>query len=197
MSTPENLDVMRLLAAAATDPQAKAELFELVKTELHRRARRLMKHERPDHTLQPTILVHDAFLALVGDSQIRWQDQAQFFRLASRAYRQILIDHARKHRAGKRGGGKRPAPIDQAPEPTDAKALEPETLLAVNEALERLALNHPESAELVELHHFGGWTLVEIAKMLGLEEEQVKSRWRVAKARLKREMSTAEDANDA
>src|SRR5262249_30290752 len=155
----------------------------LVTGELRRRARASLRHERPDPALQTTVLIDDTFLKLLGDRSIAWEDRAQFYRLAARAMWQILVDHARKARAQNEGGGARPAPLHEVPEPAAPGALGALDLLVLDEALARLAQAAPALAEVVELHHFGGWELKQIARdILGISYKQAKSRWQMAQA---------------
>ena len=190
-------DVTTLLRlASGGDRQAKNELFRLVEGELRRTAQASLSQERPGHSLQTTVLIDEAFQRLVGGPGRTWEDRAQFYRCAARAMREILVDHARQRAAGKRGGGARPGSLDQVPEPADRKPLDPLTLLALHEALDKLAVTNPEYSQIVELHHFGGWELKQIAEeVLSVSYKTVKRRWRMAKVLLYRELCG--DADDA
>jgi RNA polymerase sigma factor (TIGR02999 family) len=186
-------DITTLLGRAGRgDPQAQAELYGRVQAELRKRARAQMRNEPPTPTLQTTVLVDDAFLRLVGDRDLVWADRAQFYCCAARVMRELLVDAARRRAAAKRGS--RPAPLDRVAEPADPRCPDPLDLLAVHEALERLAGTHPELIEVVELHYFNGWDLKQIAEeILGVPYITVRRRWRRAKALLHRELSGGDD----
>jgi len=168
-----------LLAWRAGEPGALDALLPVVYAELHRQAQRALRREAPGHTLQPTALVNEAYLRLVDQSRVSWQNRAQFFGVAARCMRRILV-------AAKRGGpGVRVEPGD-----ADAAIDEPASLVAaVHEALERLAVLDPEQARLVELRYFGGLTIEETAEVLGISPATVKREWVVARAWLRRELS--------
>ncbi len=167
------------------EAQAANELLPLVYEELRRLAAAKMAHQLPGQTLQPTALVHEAFLRLTTGRQAQWQDRAHFFRAAAEAMRRILIDNARKKSRWKRGG--RLARVDL--ERLDLAAeTPPDTLLVVQEALERLAEEDGPKAELVKLRFFGGLTHAEAAEVLGLSEPTVKRHWEYARAWLLREI---------
>lgn len=187
---PPQPDVTTLLRlAGAGDRQACAELFRQVEGELRQRAHAYLRRERPDQGLQTTVLIDDVFLKLVGNPNTSWQDRAQFYRFAARAMRQLLIDHARQRNARDRGGGAGPAPLDQVPEPGAEAACDPLDLLALDEALTKLAAANPDLAEIVELHHFGGWDLKQIAEeILRVSYKRAKTRWQLARAWLRREL---------
>jgi RNA polymerase sigma factor (TIGR02999 family) len=175
-----------LLAWHAGEPGALDALLPVVYAELHRQAERALRREATGHTLQPTALVNEAYLRLVDQSRVSWQNRAQFFGVAARCMRQILVDHARARGAAKRGGpGVRLALGD-----TDAAIDEPASLVAaVHESLERLAVLDAEQARLVELRYFGGLTIEETAEVLGISPATVKREWVVARAWLRRELS--------
>jgi RNA polymerase sigma factor (TIGR02999 family) len=159
-----------------------------VYAELHRQAERALRREAIGHTLQPTALVNEAYLRLVDQSRVSWQSRAQFFGVAARCMRRILVDHARARGAAKRGGPGLRAVLRDA----DAAVDEPASLVAaVDEALERLAVLDPEQARLVELRYFGGLTIEETAEVLGVSPATVKREWVVARAWLRREISDA------
>jgi RNA polymerase sigma factor (TIGR02999 family) len=162
------------------DRAAEADLLPLVYGELRARAARALGRERPDHTLQPTALVHEAYLKLVGQEPVDWQDRTHFFAIAARLMRQILIDHARRHGSAKRGGGRRLVPLEVAGE---VAAGAPEVdLEALDEALVNLARLDREAAEVVELRYFGGLTVEETAQALGCSPSTVVRQWRAARA---------------
>jgi RNA polymerase sigma factor (TIGR02999 family) len=145
-----------------------------------------MRGERNEHTLQATALVHEAYLKLVEQRSTDWQSRAHFFGIAAQLMRRILIDHARGHLRGKRGGGQRPVPLDEAlvfsPE-------ESEEFVRLDEALDRLAKFDPRQAKIVELRYFGGLTVEETADLLGISPKTVKRDWSVAKAWLHGELA--------
>jgi RNA polymerase sigma-70 factor, ECF subfamily len=191
MSVPADLqtgEVTALLAAWRDgDPQAPGRLMPLVYDELRRLASRSMKRERPDHTLQPTALVHEAYLRLTGTSAPCWQDRIHFFAVASQVMRRLLVDHARARRTGKRGKGARALPLEAALE-VGGPYSGPEGLLALDEALRELAGYDPRKARIVELRFFGGLTLEETAEALGLSTSTVTLEARLARAWLYRRM---------
>jgi len=179
-------DVTEILStAAAGDPKAAAELLPLVYDELRQLAAARMAAESPGQTLQPTALVHDAYLRLVGRSEPRsYKDRGHFFAAAAAAMRRILIDNARRKRARKRGGGHRERePLDAvaAPEPD-------EELLALDEALGRLAAADPVKARLVELRYFAGLTGEQAAEVLGISASTADRYWAFARAWLQAEV---------
>ena len=180
-------DVTSFLAALQNAaPFASARLMPLVYDELHRLARHQMRNERPDHTLQATALVHEAYLRLVSQSDRTWQNRAHFIGVAAQVMRRILIDHARAHRATKREGMLQRVPLE---EPLLFTEQQSEELLALNEALERLAQIDARQSRVVELRFFGGLTVEETAEALGMSSKTVKRDWNVARAWLHREVS--------
>jgi RNA polymerase sigma factor (TIGR02999 family) len=156
----------------------------VVYDELHRLASRAMRGERPDHTLQTTALVHEAYLRLAG-AQVEWQDRVHFFATAARVMRRILVDHAKAKRRGKRGGGAMKIALDEAalvtPDP-------PHDLLALDEALSRLEARDERKCRIVECRFFAGMTHEETAAALGVSPATVDRELRVAKAWLVREL---------
>src|SRR5436190_3810016 len=138
--------------------EARDELFPVIYAELRRLAAGYMRHERAGHTLQPTALVHEAFLKLVDQRAVRWQNRAHFFGIAAQAMRRILVDHARAHTAGKRGDGAQKVPLDDA---IAVGGMMDVGLLALDEALTRLAAIDPQQSRVVELRFFGGLTMEE------------------------------------
>jgi RNA polymerase sigma factor (TIGR02999 family) len=168
------------------DEQALAALLPLVYDELRRLAARYMRRERPGQTLQATALVHDAYLRLLKDSHLSWQNRAHFFGIAARSMRQILIERARSRGAAKRGGSQIRVTFDPG---LIAAAQAPELdLEALDEALTRLAALDPELARVVEVRFFGGLSIEETAEALNVSPATVKRRWTVAKAWLAREL---------
>ncbi len=173
-------DITRLLRKVREgDPEAESHLAELVYRELHRLAKRCMQGERPDNTLQPTILVHDAFVKLVGYSAANWADRKHFFAVAATLMRRILIDHARETQAQRRGGGKGKLTLDDAVLVTASIS---EDLIALDEALTRLEELDPRQSKVVELRFFAGLSEGEVAKMLDLSTRTVKRDWVTARA---------------
>lgn len=153
--------------------------MQLVYPELHRRAERLLARERPGHTLQPTALISELYLRLVDQRQAQWQDRAHFFAIAARLMRRVLLDHARRHGANKRGGHVRPLPLDVVGElPADS----PGDLEALDEALGDLAALDATAAAVVELRFFGGMSVEETATVLGSSTATVGRQWRAARA---------------
>jgi len=167
----------------AGDPQAADKMLKLVYEELRQIAARLMQNERPDHTLQPTILVHDAWLRLAGSeekqNQYAWAGKQHFFCVAAKVMRQSLIDHARKRNRLRRGAGQTPINLDDV---DLAATVDDDTLLGVDEALMKLAVQDEVKAELVELRFFLGMSIPEAAETLGFSEATAKRHWTLARA---------------
>lgn len=181
-------DVTRVLNAIQAGESVGAEtLLPLVYEELRRLARSKMAREGSDHTLQPTALVHEAWLRLVGNSQRTWENRAHFFGAAAEAMRRILVDQARRRQRLKRGGGVVAEPLDELgleiAVPTDE-------LLAVHEALDRLADEDPTAVELVKLRYFVGMTMEEAAEALGMGKRTAENLWKYARVRLHEWMNT-------
>lgn len=175
----ENHTVTRLLLAwGKGDAAALEELTPHVYRELRRVAQKSFRGERVDHTLQGTDLVHETYLRLVDQSQIQWQNRAQFFAIAARLMRRILVDHARSRNAVKRGGGHRFSleDVHLVEQPRDVD------LLALDGALEELAVFDPRQAKLVELRYFAGLRIEETALALDISPATVKREWKLAKA---------------
>lgn len=186
-ATPPN-EVTQLLAAwSEGDQSALDKLLPLVGNELHRLAHRYMSHERPDHTLQTTALVNEAYLKLVDQRVVHWQNRAHFFGIAAQIMRRILIDHARKHLGAKRGGGNTIS-LDEVAVVTEERAAE---LIALDDALTALGKLDERKARVVELRYYGGLNLEEAAEVLGVSSETVTRDWRRAKAFLRRELTQA------
>ncbi len=179
MTEPSH-DVTQVLDAIAIgDDAARDQLLSLVYDELHRLAAALMRGERPDHTLQPTALLHEAWVRLLGGVSTRWDNRAHFFGSAAEVMRRVLVDHARARLAAKRGAGK--PNIVLADEPS-ARTEDPARLLAVNEALDALAAESPQHAQVVKLRYFAGLSVEETAAALDLSPRTVKRLWRYARA---------------
>jgi RNA polymerase sigma factor (TIGR02999 family) len=185
-------EVTRILAALdAGDAHVASKLLPLVYEELRNLAAAQMTRETPGQTLQPTALVHEAYIRLVGsDDQPRWRGRTHFFSAAAESMRRILIDAARRRHAAKRGGGNNRADID--PDHLASSGASDE-LLALDEALERLAKHAPQKAELVKLRYFAGCTLDEAAELLGISPREADRAWAYAKTWLKVEIGTDRD----
>ncbi len=175
-----------LVQLSAGNREVEAQLIPQVYGELRRLAARYMRYERGNHTLQPTALVNEAYALLVQQPQVPWQSRAHFFATASHLMRHILVDHARKRQAGKRGGVQRQVTLDEAILQSQEKTVD---VLILNEALEQLARFDTRQARIVELHFFGGLTFEEIALVLECSERTVKRDWSMARAWLKGEFS--------
>jgi RNA polymerase sigma factor (TIGR02999 family) len=165
---------------------ALTQLLPLVYAELRRVAARQLRSERADHTLQPTALVHEAYIRLVDQRQVDWRNRAHFFGVAAQVMRRILVDHARRHGANKRGEGVRCVSMDEA---KDIAAPNEMPILALDHALDRLDKVDAELARIVELRAFGGLTIEEAAHVLGVSPSTAKRDWRTAKAWLNRELA--------
>jgi len=169
------------------DRTALNQLLPLVYAELRRVAARQLRNERAGHTLQPTALVHEAYIRLTGQRHVDLQDRAHFFGVAAQVMRRILVDHARRHDASKRGDGVRCVSIDEA---RDAAASNEIPILELDHALDRLGRVDADLARIVELRAFGGLTVEEAAHVLGVSPSTVKRDWRTAKAWLSRELGS-------
>lgn len=167
-----------LLLWNAEDPEALNRLMANVFADLRRVARNCMRQERCDHTLQPTALVHELYLRLAGQRQVAWESRYQFFAFAADLMRRVLVDHARRHRAEKRGQGARPVPLDEVAVSTLADTDE---LLQIDEALHDLARLDARQAKVVELRFFCGLRVSEIAEVLDISRATVLRDWRTAK----------------
>lgn len=173
--------------AAGPDPADAERLLALVYDELKVLANALMRRERPGHTLQPTILVHDAWLRLVKVRDVDWQDRSHFYAIAARAMRQMLVDHARRHLAQRRGGGEwTRVSLSEADEAALSEDVE---VLALHDALERLAVQDERAARVVEMRVFGGLKVEQVAQVLGVSPRTVDGDWAVARLWLKRELA--------
>lgn len=180
-------DVTALLIAWSNgDERARDQLLPLVYDELREIAHRYLSRERRDHTLQTTALVHEAYLRLIDRRAVQWQNRAHFFGVAAQLMRRILIDYARSHQTAKRGQGAVKLSLDDAVNVADERA---GVLLAVDEALDRLAQFDQTKSRVVELKFFGGLTVEETAEALGLSVPTIVRQWRLAKAWLYQELS--------
>ncbi len=165
--------------------KAVAELVVLLYSELHSLASRYLRRERSDHTLQTTALVHEAYLRLAGQREVRWKNREQFLGVAAQLMRRILVDYSRGHGAQKRGKGFEKVFLEEAAGISKGKAAD---VIALDEALTRLAEFDPQQAQLVELRFFGGLDIDESAAVLGVSRTTLKRNWNVAKAWLAREL---------
>jgi RNA polymerase sigma factor (TIGR02999 family) len=193
-------EVTRLLLRwRAGEEAALAALLPLVYEELRSMARRHLRHERDSHTLQRTALVHEAFLRMVDQQQVDWESRTQFYGLASQMMRRILVDHARRRTAAKRGDGAPHVDLDavlqeegedSAPPPQQEEI----DFAAVDDALKRLEVLDPQQGKLVELRFFGGLSIKETADIIGVSPATVKREWAIARAWLQREITAGEGA---
>ncbi|ANQ52519.1 sigma-70 family RNA polymerase sigma factor [Flammeovirga yaeyamensis] len=167
--------------------QAKEKLYPLVYDNLHEIAEKLFRRERSDHTLQPTLLVNEAYMNLVDQDQINWQGRTHFFAVGAQAIRRILVHHARTKNAQKRGGGVHNLELEEGIAFTPEKE---GMVLDIHEGLEHLEKVHPRQAQVVELKFFGGLKMQEIADELGVSIKTIEVDWKVAKAWLKKFMKT-------
>ena len=184
----EPRDITQLLIdSKGGDKAALDQLMPIVYSELRRLAESYLRAERGDHTLQATALVHEAYLRLVNQRNVDWKNRAQFFGMAASMMRRILVNHAEAHHAAKRGGDAQKISLDDAISFFEEQDLD---LLALNQALERLAQMDPRQTEIVELRFFGGLTVEEVAEVLNTSPATVKRDWLMAKSWLLRELST-------
>ncbi len=176
--------------AAGDSPSASGKLMAQVYEELRGLAGSYLRRQSASHTLQPTALVHEAFLKLVDQTSVQWNGRAHFFAVAAKAMRQVLVDHARAKNADKRGGGWGRVTIDQAVmpgAPGSAGGTEVD-ILALNELLDKLAELDPRQAQVVELRFFGGLTVEEVSLVLGVGKTTVEEEWRMARAWLSKRL---------
>lgn len=186
MSPPDKSDITGILKRASEgDDSAVGQLMPLVYDELRRLAGDYLRRERSGHTLQATALVHEAYLRLVEQKRVRWQNRAHFFALAAQAIRRILVDHARAHGRAKRGAGLDRVELDE--EAAGASRSNAE-LIDLHEAMEALAKLSPRQAKIVEMRFFAGLGLREIAEVLDLSPRTVAGDWSMARAWLHREL---------
>jgi len=188
MDTSSRSDVTELLIAWSNGNQAaRDQLMGVVYDELHRLARRYMRRESPGHTLQTSALLNEAFLRLVDQKNVHWQNRAHFFGIAAQMMRRILVDYARSRNYAKRGGGARALSLDEALIVSDARN---EEVVNVHEALERLTEFDSRKGQIVELRFFGGLSIEETAEVLGVSPGTVMRDWTMAKAWLHKEISS-------
>jgi RNA polymerase sigma factor (TIGR02999 family) len=189
MTTPSSTqqEVTQLLGDwSSGDERALEKLIPLVQPELHRLAHHYMSRERPGHTLQTTALLDEAYLLLVDNKEPSWQNRTHFVAAAAQLMRRIMVDHARERHALKRGGGALKVTLDEAALVTETRS---EELLALDEALERLAAQDRRKSQIVELRYFGGLTAEETSEFLTLSLRTVEREWTMAKAWLYRTLS--------
>jgi len=185
-------------AGSSWGPDQNAdEVFPQLYAELRRLANLQLARMRGSATLQPTALVHEAYLKLVGRSDAGWEERRHFFAAAAQAMREIVIDHVRKKRARKRGGGEKPSELDAAA--LDAAALDApvqaasaEDVLAVNDAMGKLEVEHPRKAEIAILRYFGGLSVQEIAELMGVSTRTIEREWRFGRAYLRALLASAD-----
>ena len=191
MTISPHKEVTQLLLAWSDGDQAAFEqLVPLIYEELRRLARRHMGRERVGHTLQTTALVNEAYLRLIDAQRVRWQNRAHFFAVSAQLMRRILVDFARAKRSDKRGGGAEQVSLDEALVVSPERGAD---LLALDEALCRLADLSPRQSRVVELRYFGGLNEEEVAEVLKVSPRTVRSDWSLARAWLRRELSRGED----
>ena len=187
MSEQQNSEITQILQDWNDGNEAaKERLLPFVYDELKRQARILMSRERSNHTLQPTALVHEAFMRLADQSGIDWQNRSHFFGIASRLMRQILVDHARHYAADKRGNSPIHFSVDDLQIPVEERA---DSILIINDILDRLAEFDDQQAQIVEMRFFGGMNNSEIAEALDISERTVGREWQSARLWLFRELS--------
>ena len=192
MTTPSSTrqEVTQLLGDwSGGDERALEKLFPLVQPELHRLAHHYMSRERAGHTLQTTAILNEAYLRLVDNTKPVWQGRSHFIAAAAQLMRRIMVDHARERLSLKRGGGALRVTLDEAAWVTETRS---EELLALDEALDRLAVQDPRKSQIVELRYFGGLTVQETAEFLKLSQRSVEREWTMAKAWLYRALSGEE-----
>jgi RNA polymerase sigma factor (TIGR02999 family) len=189
-AAPQERITALLLELGRGDERAADVLVPLVFEELRRIASRQLRREAVGHTLTPTALVHEAYLRLVDQTRVQWINRAQFFAVAARLMRRVLMDHARRVGAAKRGGGWQRLDFEHAEVPVEERAAE---LIALDDALERLAALNPRLSQVVECRFFGGMTEEETAAALGLTDRTVRRDWVKAKGWLHQELASLQD----
>jgi RNA polymerase sigma-70 factor, ECF subfamily len=188
MTTPSSAEVTQLLIAWRNGSEdALAQLMPLVYKELHRLAHRHLGRERDGHTLQTTALVHEAYVRLIDQKEVQWQNRAHFFAIAARTMRRILVEYARSRHYAKRGGGAQQVSLNEAMVVSQERVAE---VIALDEALESLARFDQRKSQMVELRFFGGLSIEETADVLGVSPGTVMRDWTLAKTWLQREISS-------
>jgi RNA polymerase sigma-70 factor (ECF subfamily) len=180
-----------LSGSGEVDRATAEELFPLVYEELRRLAKGYMSRETPGHTLQPTALVHEAYLKLVDQTRSNWNGRTHFFAVGARVMRRLLVDHARERGAQKRGAGWQVVTLSDTLEPFGGDTLDPEQLLDLNASLDHLAQIDEREAKVVTLRFFGGLTVEQAAEVLGISKRTVENDWRHAQAWLRLRLSEA------
>jgi RNA polymerase sigma factor (TIGR02999 family) len=175
-----------LQAVNSGSESARDELIGVVYDELRRLANGYLRGERSDHTLQPTALVHEAYLRLIGQDAVRWRNRDHFIAVAATMMRRVLVDHARGHNRDKRGGGAIKLSLADADHFTRSEEVD---FVALDIVLEKLAKDYPQESQIVELRFFGGLSISETARVLKISESTVERDWRFARAWLLREMN--------
>ena len=193
MGKSEKHDITHLLQGLGGEQREAiiAQLMPLVYDELRRVAGKYFRDERPDHTLQPTALVHEAYLRLVDQTRVDWQSRAHFFAICAKIMRRILVDHARGRKRARRGGGRRKLTLDSDVLPADLGADE---ILMLHDALERLAALDERQARVVEMRFFAGLTMEEVAQALNVSKRTAEDDWTHAKAWLRVHAAAGPDA---
>lgn len=187
MTEKSQADITQLLQQfSAGHRDGVDQLLEVVYAELRRQAARYLRRERKNHTLQPTALVNEAFMKLVDQRNVQWQNRAHFFGVAAQAMRRIVIDHARARRRVKRGGVQRAVTLDEAMIAAESRSID---VLALDEALTRLAGLDERQARIVELRYFAGLSVEETAEVTGLSPATIKREWAMARAWLHAELT--------
>ncbi len=182
----ESGEVTRLLGQlSAGRREASEELAPLIYRELHKLAAACMRRERPGHTLQATALVHEAYMRLIGQQDVQWQNRSHFYGIAAQVMRRVLLDYARKHQAAKRGGPNQRVRIDEALLVSEEQL---DVALSVDECLKRLEKIDARQSRLVELRFFAGLSVEQTAEVMEISTATVKREWQFAKAWLQREM---------
>jgi len=187
---PQNVTQL-LIGWGQGDKEALDRLVPIVYDELRRQAARYLRHERAGHTLQTTALIHEAYIRLIDQKNVHWQNRAHFFGIAAQLMRRILVDHARTRKRAKRGGSDIRVPLEDAVAIAKAPQLD---VVALDEALNRLAEIDEQQGKIVELRFFSGLTVEETAEVLGISPATVKRDWSMAKAWLHREISSDEQS---
>jgi len=185
-TTPSEQATQCVNALAAGDRQAAERLMPLVYDEFRQLAGEYLRHETRAHTLQPTALVHEAYLKLIDQTRVNWQGRTHFFAVGAQAMRRILVDHARSRQRDKRGGDWHRITLDEQLMVSPHRDAD---LLAVDEAIEKLAKIDTRQAQIVELRFFGGLTVEEVAEALGLSKRTVENEWKIIRAWLRHELA--------
>jgi RNA polymerase sigma-70 factor, ECF subfamily len=195
MSGDDGQVTVLLKAMRDGDESAAGQLLPLVYQELHKLARSYMRRERPDHTLQPTALINEAYLRLARD-HVDWQSRQHFIGVAANVMRRLLVDHARAHNAAMRAGGMQRVEFEEGFVLSDERSKE---VLALHDALENLETLDPRQAKVVELRYFGGFSVEEIGELLEMSPRSVKRHWALARIRLLQEMkqNSSVDSSDS